>query len=156
MCKWEHDSVVGKNRQIPGASKVWITSNTVKRSKNAGDDGGAQLGVHGFISARYADSTLRTSLYHLASSVSHDATPSVALSQHHCAISSWPCKMGRKSVQNGRKLWPTSQEVSKGMKNLVVILWTVLSGNNVRSEDCSVKWRSTMLWRSSHSRRESK
>lgn len=77
---------------------------------------------------------------------------SVALSQHHCAISSWPYKMGRKAVHNGRKLWPTCQDVPKGIKKLMVTSWTLLPGNNMGSENFSVKWHSTVLWRSSHSR----
>lgn len=77
---------------------------------------------------------------------------SIALSQHHCAISSWPCKKERKSVHDGRKLWPASQEVPNGIQRLLVILWTLLPGNNMGSENSSVKWHSTVLWRSSHSR----
>lgn len=81
---------------------------------------------------------------------------SVALSQHHRAISSWLCTMGRKYVHSGWKLWPTSQEVPKGIKNLVVISWTLLPGNNTGSEICSVTWHSTVLWRNPHSRWKSK
>lgn len=74
MCKWEHDSVVGKKQTNTRCLKGCITNKMVKKSKNARDDGGAWLGIYLFIPTGYVDATLMTSLPHLASSVPHDTT----------------------------------------------------------------------------------
>lgn len=75
ICKWEHDSVMGKIQTNARCLKGWITNKTVKKSKNARNYGGAWLGIYLFIPTGYADSALVTSLPYLTSSVPHDTTP---------------------------------------------------------------------------------
>lgn len=117
MCKWEHDSVVGKNRQIPGASKAASQTRWWKNLRM--QEMMEELDL-AFICLFQQDMWMPPLWHHCLISPHQclmTQPVSVALSQHHCVISSWPCKMGWKAAHNGESNEGPLNRSPKGLKN---------------------------------------